>query len=175
MFSKNQNIKAGITKIRRYIGAETSDTEAIPAALKDEDAIIAVSAQGDGTVKLVGIIDMVKRITRESVQEKEGGVKWYTYTVLSSVTVPRKSSAAANGSANASNAADQRDEDRAEDGEAMDVDGHEGVKETQESSTDEGATKSVPVLTAWMTRRRIPGFKEAFGEHEVVVHTSSSC
>ncbi|KAL1600178.1 hypothetical protein SLS59_005801 [Nothophoma quercina] len=174
VFSKNQNVKAGITKIRRYISAETSGTEAIPAALKDEDAVIAVSAQGDGTVKLVGIIDMVKRITREAVQEKKGGVKWYTYTVLSSVTVPRKSPAAANGSANASNAADQRDEDRAEDGEAMDVDGHEGVKETQEPSKDEGVTKTVPVLTAWMTRRWIPGFKEAFGEHEVVVHENAS-
>ena len=117
---------------------------------------------------------MVKRINREAVQKKEGGVKWYTYTVLSSVTVPRKSPAAANGLANASNTTDQRDEGRVEDGDAMDVDGQEGVEETQKSSKDEGVMKSVPVLTAWMTKRRIPGFKEAFGEHEAMVHTSAS-
>ncbi|KAF3036898.1 hypothetical protein E8E12_002442 [Didymella heteroderae] len=56
-------------------------------------------------------------------------------------------------------------------GEAMDVDeGQEGgaVRETQRSETAE--MKTVPVLSVWMTRKRMAGWKEVFGEQEMVVH-----
>jgi hypothetical protein len=173
VYSKNQNVKSGITKLRRYLGAETEDTEDTPAALKDEEGIITVSAQGEGTVKLVGIVDMVKRITGEKSSRvagekgQEEGTKWYTYPVLSSVVVPRKI-----GAANTANAGEQqKDAEANADGDAMDIDGDDqAVKDTQEQRKDEGATKVVPVLTIWMTRKRLPAFRDAFGEQEFTVH-----
>jgi hypothetical protein len=87
--------------------------------------------------------------------------------VLSSVVVPRKI-----GAANTANAGEQqKDAEANADGDAMDIDGDDqAVKDTQEQRKDEGATKVVPVLTIWMTRKRLPAFRDAFGEQEFTVH-----
>jgi hypothetical protein len=41
----------------------------------------------------------------------------------------------------------------------------------QEKPQDTKTTRKVPVLTFWMTRKRIPAFKEAFGEQTFTVQT----
>ena len=184
VYSKNQNVKSGITKLRRYLGAGSDKaSNDVPAALKQEDAVVAVSAQGDGTVKLVGIVDMVRRITggKETEKgcgmekEKSEGIKWYMYTALSSVVVPRGK--------NAVNSADAEGQEVRADSEsdAMDVDGDDGamkeemraqVRLAKEGRDKEDKTKTVPVLTVWMTRKRIPSFRDAFGEQDFIVHTT---
>lgn len=177
VWSKNQNVKAGITRLLRLLGAQSTtegeDTLAVP---DDEESVVAVSAQGEGTVKLVGIVDMARRIAgehRTNGVEGEGegdagrdGSKWWVYVVLSSVEVPRRRST--------SDATRGQEQDVEEEAEAMDVDGDEdggAVKETQQSCQDE-EMKSVPVLSAWMTRKRMAGWREVFGEQELLVYGS---
>ena len=88
-FSKNQNVKSGINKLKTYLGAYKDPASAIdiPDALKAEDLIIAVSAQGEGTTKLVGIVDMARRIVAPN-REDDGNGKvelWWMYTMLTSL------------------------------------------------------------------------------------------
>lgn len=186
VYSKNQNVRSGITKLRRYLGLGNDQaSDDVPTALRQEAAIIAVSAQGDGTVKLVGIVDMVRRITGEKEaekgceveKEKIEGIKWYMYTALSSVVVPRGKEAA-----NGVDAEGQEKGQAGSESDAMDVDGDDvAVEEMQghghlaeERRNAEGKTKTVPVLTVWMTRKRIPSFRDAFGEEDFVVHMTES-
>ena len=186
VYSKNQTVKSGITKLRRYLGAGNDKaSDDIPKALTAEDAVIAVSAQGEGTVKLVGIVDIVRRITGgkelekgcAAEKEKSEGVKWYTYNVLSSVVMPRGKNAV-----NGADAKGQEEVQADSQGDAMNVDVDDGaVKEVQgqsplaeEGRNHEDKTKTVPVLTVWMTRKRIPSFRDAFGEQDFVVHTAES-
>ncbi|KAF3035495.1 hypothetical protein E8E11_002779 [Didymella keratinophila] len=187
VYSKNQNVKSGISRLLRVVGAanavstakadlgggaeDETDTE-VGKRLKeaqgvdDENKMIVVSAQGEGTVKLVGIVDMVRRIVGDGTKGsgKEEGMKWHLYTVLSSVemTRTRKTLGEVKGQ-------DQGDgEDNDVEDEAMDVDEEGGaVKETQRSKKEE--TRKVPVLSVWMTRERMAGWKEAFGEQEMTV------
>ncbi|KAF2622217.1 hypothetical protein BU25DRAFT_213073 [Macroventuria anomochaeta] len=179
VYSRNQNVKSGITKLLRYLDLQTNDKGGdLPAALKSDEGIIAVSAQGEGTVKLVGIVDMVRRIAGKETQKKgsganqaEEGEKWYMYTVLSSVVVPRKRST----ESGAQNDADEAQEENEGDVDVMDVDRGDGaVKETVKSSKGEGEMRKVAVLTVWMTRKRISVFRDAFGEQEFVVHKTES-
>ena len=176
VYTKNQNVKSGIAKVLRCLGAagqaETEGKEHESAVL-NEEGVLAVSAQGEGTVKVVGIVEMVGKIVGKGAQGK-GGIgeegdgkrtKWYVYTVLSSVVVARGRDA---------RGAARDDADVAQEGDAMDVDVNEdgeddAMNETQDSGVKEGPTKSVPVLTVWMTRKRIQAFKDAFGEQELVV------
>lgn len=176
VWSKNQNVKSGITRLLRLLGAQsTTEEQDTPAVPYDEESVVAVSAQGEGTVKLVGIVDMVRRIAGEHRKnevevEEEGeagreGSKWWVYMVLSSVEVPRRRST--------SDAARGQEQDVEEEAEAMDVDGGEdggAVKETQRSGQEE--TKRVPVLSVWMTRKRMVGWREVFGEQELLVYGS---
>ncbi|KAJ4994173.1 hypothetical protein SVAN01_00002 [Stagonosporopsis vannaccii] len=86
VWSRNQNVKAGVRRLENVLCAgrtrgkrgegegmrkegqgqaadgnqnQNGDVNAVAAV---RDSIIAVSAQGEGTVKLVGIVDMVRRI-----------------------------------------------------------------------------------------------------------------
>jgi len=187
VYSKNQNVKSGITKLRRYLGAGSDKvSDDVPVALRQEDAVIAVSAQGDGTVKLVGIVDMVRRITGgkgtekgcEMEKEKSEGVKWYMYTALSSVVMPRGGNAVDSADAEGQEVHADIESDAMD----VDVDGDDSaLKETRgrdhlakEGRNEEDKTKTVPVLTVWMTRKRIPSFKDAFGEQDFVVHAIES-
>jgi hypothetical protein len=175
VFNKNQNVKAGINKLRRYLGAHRTlaSTPAkdgaggdVPVALGSEESVIAVSAQGEGSIKLVGIVDMVKRITGEKPEgaKEDDGVKWCMYTVLSSVIVPRKKVEPVN-----------VEELEKEQGEPMDIDHENGAAQvSQDNDEEETKTKTAPVLTVWMTRKRIPSFKDVFGEQEFVVYKAVS-
>jgi len=171
VFSKNQNIKAGINKLKTYLGArgDAKSSIEIPDALCHEDGVIAVSAQGEGAGKLVGIVDMVRRIVGAGGAAGPETQTWYLYTMLASVEVERTAKVDRNrgkGGVQATKTGDENQEEEEEEEEeafeTMEVDREERV-ETQNK------TRKVPVLTIWMTRVRILAFSKEFGEQILVV------
>jgi hypothetical protein len=175
VYSKNQNVKAGIGRLVRCVGAAQagSDKTVVDQEVEDvndEEKMIVVSAQGEGTVKLVGIVDMVRRIVAEhnKGEEKNGGeegTKWYTYTVLSNVEIVRPSKTLGEAQRQEQGGEEVNDDEA----EAMDVDEEGGaVQETQQSKEEE--MRKVPVLSVWISRKRMVGWREAFGEQEMAVY-----
>ncbi|KAJ4318886.1 hypothetical protein N0V94_004216 [Neodidymelliopsis sp. IMI 364377] len=177
VFSKNQNIKSGISKLRGHlcidsVGNGAQETTQIER--KHNEKIIAVSAQGDGTVKLVGIVDMVRRIVGEGGEKGRDGKAWYMYTALSSVEMPRRP-----GKEHHKN---DNKEDEDEEGDAMEVDVDDDADAAAASSTRQtGAnedpkpkTKTHPVLTVWISSTRLPAFRDVFGEQSFSVYGDSA-
>ncbi|EMD60132.1 hypothetical protein GGP41_009528 [Bipolaris sorokiniana] len=161
VFSKNQNVKSGINRLKTFLGAyrDPASTIDMPDALKQEDVIIAVSAQGEGTTKLVGIVDMVRRIVAPSSKEEVGDglvETWAMYTMLTSIDIERKARAV---EVKKEEVEEVESEEEEEAFESMDVDGRGGQRDK-----DEVKMRKVPILTVWMTRKRIPAFRNAFGE-----------
>lgn len=166
VFSKNQNVKSGIHKLNTYLGAYRDVCHPIdlPEALQQHDVLIAVSAQGDGTTKLVSIVDMLRRtVIAEKLEDASKVETWWMYTSLTSVEVERKhkNQANKNGSNEDVDALDATQEEEAF--EPMDID--VPVNDWSEVAP----VKKVPVLTIWMTKKRIPAFKDAFGEQTFTV------
>ena len=149
------------------MGAYKDPTSPIdmPDALKEEDLVIAVSAQGEGTTKLVGIVDMVRRIVAPNGKEEDKGKvePWWMYTMLTGVEVERKIKSSEKIGQNTEeakkSAASQEEEEAFE---PMEVDGSEA--QTMNNEKDTVQTKKVPVLTIWMIKKRIPALRNAFGE-----------
>lgn len=190
MWSKNQNVKSGICRLLRLVGAasEASGEASTKASSNEdraedkasgvEDAMVVLSAQGEATVKLIGILDMARRIAGQGMGIREGegeGVKWFFYTVLGSVQMTRAKRTNGGKEGEGENA-------EGEDG-AMEVDGdvdvdldesgeRGAVKGTQHSGKEE--TKKVPVLSVWISRKRMVGWKEVFGEQEMVVRRAAN-
>jgi hypothetical protein len=159
VFSKNQNIKSGINRLKTYLGAykDPASTIEMPDALKEDDLILAISAQGEGTTKLVGIVDMAQRIVAPNGKEPDKHGKeetWWMYTMLTSVEVDRK--------IKTSRPADKSDTD---------------IGNTQSTQEDEGLSignnaiqrRKIPVITVWMTKKRIAVFRNVFGEQTFAV------
>jgi hypothetical protein len=176
VFTKNQNVKAGINRLKTYLGAYKDVRQPLEVleALKQTDAIVAVSAQGEGTSKLVSILDLAKRVVAPSAKEKECDrqtIEWWVYTSLASVEVERKAKTSPEMTGNedvqlrqAKQAAQEEDEE--EDAfEPMEVDAPD-----QETQPQKQMIKA-PVLTVWITKKKIPAFKETFGEQVWEVNT----
>lgn len=176
VFTRNQNVKTGINRLKTYLGAyrDPKSTIEMPDALKQDDFLIAVSAQGEGTIKLVGIVDLVRRVVApggEVGSEHGKGVeKWYMYTVLTHVEVEPKSKSVGQvgtkddeeGGAGA--VVEAQDVDEEEAFEPMDVDGPESRSGRAEGLGSEVKKRRIPVLTVWMTKKSVPALKNAFGE-----------
>jgi len=164
VFSKNQNVKSGINKLKTYLGAykDPASTIDMPDALKAEDLMIAVSAQGEGTTKLVGIVDMARRIVAPNGKEEGNGKveSWWMYTMLTSLEIERKIKSPEADSKEAKKPEVSQEEEEAF--EPMEIDEHEAQAMATEKDLIE--TKKVPVLTIWMTRKKISTFRNAFGE-----------
>lgn len=141
VFTKNQNVRSGIHKIRGLL-AESGGME------KEEEGekVLAVSAQGEGTVKLVGIVEMVRRVTKG----KGEGDEWYMYTVLSSVAAEKKDG-----------------EGQDDEGEEREDDAFEPIAGAKEGERRKSPERTVPVLSVWMSRAPIPQFRSAFGEEKI--------
>ncbi|KAI8934154.1 hypothetical protein NX059_008907 [Plenodomus lindquistii] len=169
VLSKNQNIKAGINKLKILLGAERVTAQSlvvVPACLKeggDEGAWIAVSAQGAGTGKLVGILEMVGRIVG-GVGGGDGKGKgqmrrWYVYTVLSSVESewpPRKDGEGGGGGKG------MGEEEEEEGGSEEEEEAFESLERDKVDEVKK--VRKIPVLTVWLTRKRVGAFAEEFGE-----------
>jgi hypothetical protein len=174
VFSKNQSVKSGINRLKTYLGAYRDSASAIemPDALKDEDLVIAASAQGEGTTKLVGIVDMVRRLVAPSGNEKDNddGVEtWWMYTSLTSVEIERKLKQVQDSAHGGEELKKTQSTQEDEAFERMHVDGPE--EQAKENNEDRTQMRKVPVLTIWMTRKKIPAFKSAFGEQTFSVQT----
>jgi hypothetical protein len=167
VFSKNQNIKSGINKLNTYLGAYRTKENPIdlPEALKQTDVLIAISAQGDGTTKMVGIVDMLRRgvISKEN-DDSQRTETWWTYTSLTSIEMKRKLKI-------------QVSEDRInnENRDILDATQEEDAFEPMEidvpvnDKSEAAPAVKVPVLTVWMTKKRIPAFRDAFEEQTFTV------
>ena len=163
--------------MKTYLGAYKNKNQPMdmPEALKETDVAIAVSAQGEGTVKLVSIVDMVRRVVAPTAKSKLGGGNvetWYMYTSLACIEVEKRSKAVPNMIHDTDQAekpkpiADEDAEEEEEAFETMDVDVPE-----QEQGQLQRQTIKAPVLTVWMTKKKIPAFKEALGEQTFEVQT----
>ncbi|KAG9190785.1 hypothetical protein G6011_08873 [Alternaria panax] len=180
VFSKNQNVKSGINRLKTYLGAyrDPASTIEMPDALKEDDLIIAVSAQGEGTTRLVGIVDMVRRIVAPSRTEHNMDAKeevWWMYTMLTSVDIDRAVKTAiktdgGNTDAEQTQSTQEEEEEEEEEEEAFgstDLD----RQDAQGSATGNNIMqrRTVPVITVWMTKKRIPVLQAAFGEQTFAV------
>jgi hypothetical protein len=170
VFTKNQNIKSGIIRLKTYMGAHVDKKNPIeiPEALKEKGSIIALSAQGEGTAKLVTIVDMAKRVVSPAAttpDDDKAVEKWWMYMSLASIDLEQRKKTTPKESAQVDDG--QVSETQEEElFEPMDIDAPH-----QEKPQDTKTTRKVPVLTFWMTRKRIPAFKEAFGEQTFTVQT----
>lgn len=169
VFTRNQNIRSGIIRLRTYLGAHVDEENPmeVPEVLNDKGSVIAISAQGEGTVKLVTIVDMARRIVKPGpAQPKDDKLveTWRMYMSLASVEVEQKKRT--NPDAAAQSKADLTEEADEEDAfEPMELDAPE--KRTEEAT----GVRKVPVLTVWISRKEIAAFKEAFGEQTFGVQT----
>jgi hypothetical protein len=176
VFTKNQNIKTGINRLKTYLGAYVDKHQPmdLPEALKQADTMIAVSAQGEGTAKLVSIVDMVRRIVAPGTHAKPTDGKletWYMYASLTSVEVEKViGPKATNGEVQQDNRSQNLTTDNAGDEEEafepMEVDAPAPQQEAPKKQT-----RRDPVLTIWMTKKSIPAFKKAFGEQTFEVQS----
>jgi hypothetical protein len=172
VFSKNQNVKSGINRLKTYLGAHKDPTSTIeiPDALKEDDVIIAVSAQGEGTTKLVGIVDMARRIVAPTGKEHDKNAKeevWWMYTMLTSVEVDREIKTVR--PMDKSNA-DVEKTQSTQDEEAFEsIHLNRRYAQGLSARNDTMPKKKVPVITVWMTKKRIAVFRNAFGEQTFAV------
>jgi hypothetical protein len=156
VFTHNQNVKAGINKLKLYVSTVQNVNATVKEKLQAErlpkgNTIIAVSAQGKATTKLVGTVEIAKRVVGPSENEPDAeSITWYTYTSLSSQAVERKRKA--------------ENEPRAEHG-RDDEDAFESLLDIKKQDSEKSRLKvTVPVLTVWISNTRIPRFRDAFGE-----------
>jgi hypothetical protein len=181
VWSKNQNVRSGVNRVKTYLGfgldaatkakTKTGGSSATvmgtgtgtgierPAALETDDGVIAVSAQGEGTGKLVGILEVAKRVVQGGAKHGEGDAcrEWFVYTALSSVSVPvRKREAAAKAARTTAEAAEPGSDEESDD-----------AFETPAGEERAEKLRREPVLTVWFCRARVGGFERAFGEAAV--------
>ncbi|KAJ4365077.1 hypothetical protein N0V83_008694 [Neocucurbitaria cava] len=175
VFTRNQNVKSGINRLKMYLGAYRNPNSSIeiPDALKQEDVVIAVSAQGQGTTKLVSIVDMVRRIVAPSAKDVGADEKvetWWMYTTLASVETERKlNKPTEEASHEAVHKSGETQDSEEEAFEPMDIDGPKDQGYENLDGADRIRIRTVPVLTVWMTRKKILAFKQAFGEQSLAV------
>lgn len=165
VFTKNQNVKAGVVRLKTYLGApcDQKNPLEIPELLKEKCSVIAVSSQGEGTAKLVTIVDMVKRVVKPNPAlptDDKLVQTWWMYMSLTSVDVEQEK--------RIKRKADTTQESQEEEAfEPMEIDvPFQKMEETK-------LTRKVPVLTVWMSKNEIPAFKEAFGEQTFAVQALS--
>lgn len=175
VFTKNQNVKAGINRLKVLLGAYEDRKQSfdIPTALKEKDTIIAVSAQGDGTAKLVSIVDVARRVVAPTPKEKELGediVRWWLYTSLASIEVEKKTKVPSE--TTSTTQPDEMDVDmRDSEGEGDAFEPIEAEKVDQQKNDTQNKMIKSPILTIWITKKEIPAFKSAFGEQTFEVKT----
>ncbi|KAF2642476.1 hypothetical protein P280DRAFT_467822 [Massarina eburnea CBS 473.64] len=147
VYTRNQNIKSGINRLKAYLGYEKGTVE-IPSILgRGEGGVIAVSAQGEATTKLVGILEVVRRVVGGDGKEGDGkreGVRWYMYTSLASKIVSDGKTT------------DDSIREKHED------EGFEARASREEGNNGKG--RKIPVLTVWLSRESILEFKRELGE-----------
>ena len=147
VWTKNQNVKSGINRLKALLGF--GDIDQPNRKTQDEvpggkpGGIIAVSAYGEGTTKMVGIVEMAKRVVSGGSSKKEvGGATWYAYTTLTGLNLQARQA----------EGAELREKSK---------DGEEAL--------EQGRKDRVPILTLWFSSKSLPEFKTTFGEQTFTV------
>ncbi|KAF2258351.1 hypothetical protein CC78DRAFT_126245 [Lojkania enalia] len=157
--TRNTNITSTVNKLKTHFGANPSPLP-LPQARHTAGGpgVLALSAQGDGIVKLASIVEVGKRVVGAPVHTPasasgtgEGVETWFEYSSLSSFTVEIDR--------NKSKAEQEEEEQQSGDEEAF-----ESIQVEEKIRI-----RKVPVLTVWMSRTRIPVFADAFGEKTFLV------
>jgi hypothetical protein len=190
VMTRNQNIRSGVNKLKSYLGATTPNSsveiakEAVEV-LRSEYLVVAVSAMGAATTKLVGVLEVLRRVVGGADGEAEVGgegqgtrqtEEWYMYTSLGSMLVEKKARTENKQTRDGMEHVDELlpakgtgvetrrngDEDTFFEPTATD-------KETAEAAEKTPREKSVPVLTVWLSRTSIPEFKRDLGEEKFAV------
>lgn len=181
VFTKNQNLKSGINRLKAYLGAyrDPTSTMELPDSLWQEDCVIAISAQGDGTTKLIGIVDMVKRIVAPSEKDKNGGAHvemWWIYTTLGGIeidwslrTKDGKIKKVGDETGETQKIEDEEEKGEEESFESMEIDGKENQDREEADQSNVIRKRTIPVLTVWVSRKQIPELKQTFGEQSITV------
>lgn len=175
VFTKNQNVKAGINRIKTFLGAYQDNKNSFdtPKAMQEKDCIIAISAQGDGTAKLVSIVDVARRVVAPTQKEKELGEDidtWWLYISLASIEVEKKRKDPSGSANNAQPVeTDQEMQDGDQEGDAFEP--TEAERAARKKDESQNRMIKSPVLTIWITKKEIPAFKSAFGEQKFQVKT----
>lgn len=145
VWSKNQNIKSGINRLKALLGFSEFDgnrpQRCDATEHKKADGLISISAFGEATTKMIGIVEMAKRVVHGGKAEESGFAEpWYTYTSLTGLTREQMSS-----------------------------DREGGLeREKRQTSKDDNKNKT-PLLTVWISSKSIPELKTAFGEQTFTV------
>ncbi|KAF2278065.1 uncharacterized protein EI97DRAFT_282504 [Westerdykella ornata] len=158
-FTKNQNFKAGVNKIKAaldavMLGGKKEDGN------EEGDRVIAVSAQGEGTTKLVGIVDVARRVVQE---EREGSTTWYWYTALTSRVDDGAGRKKKRQKELQERGVDGMDDESEDDFQTL------GAVQKADALEEKAKMRRVPILTVWMSTKQMPGFKDAYGEETVRV------
>lgn len=160
VYTRNQNIKSGINRLKALLPSTPEREEQGAASPGKKKDLIAISAQGEATIKLTGIIDMAKRFlkpthnTRTPPHPYINVQTWYSYICLSNRIVTQPKTSKPNG----------------EEAKNDDEDAFESVLDFErEEEEKKKAERNVPVLTVWLSKSRIEEFREAFGEDCFIV------
>jgi hypothetical protein len=190
VMTRNQNIRSGVNKLKSYLGATTPNAsveiakEAVEV-LRSECLVIAVSAMGAATTKLVGVLEVLRRVVGgadgevEAGGEGEGAIQreeWYMYTSLGSILVEKKARMGNKQERDGMELVDDAPPAKRTGVETWKK-GEEGAsfeptaadKQTAETGEKTPREKSVPVLTVWLSRTSIPEFKKELGEEKFAV------
>jgi hypothetical protein len=167
VYTKNQNIKSAVNKLSKYLTTGASMTNPSSTQGRQElpnspKKIVAVSAQGDATTKLAGVIEMIKRILKPAV-DQDGSVDiqdWYIYTSLASRTVEKQANTKKTGKESAAEVTDE---------EEIAFESLAAISDKDQEARS--SNKTVAVLTVWLSRTAMREFKDAFGEEKIQVAT----
>lgn len=175
VFTKNHNVKAGINRIKTFLGAYHDNKKSFdtPKAMEEKDCIIAISAQGEGTAKLVSIVDVARRVVAPTSKEKELGEDvstWWLYTSLTSVEVKKKRNVASDRT-NKDPPVEVDEVMQDEGGEADAFEPTEAERADRKKRDSGERLVKTPVLTIWITKKEIHAFKGVFGEQKFEVKT----
>lgn len=167
--TKNQNIKSAVVRLKTYLGAyvDQKNPMEVPVVLKEKGSIIAISAQGEGTAKLLTIVDLARRVVKPDPAlstDYKIVQTWRMYMSLTSVEIEHKQRIDSYNTApgEAGRTGETQEEEAFE---PMEID------LPNQKTSETARTRKAPVLTVWMSRNEIPAFKEAFGEQIFAVQT----
>jgi len=151
VWTKNQNVKSGINRLKAFLGFTAVDgpdrKDKGATNSKTSGKLIAISACGPGTTKMIGIVEMAKRIVSGKSEAKEAkpasSETWYAYTCLTGSELPTQQVMCSE-------------------------------KERGEGAQEQEVGKKIPILTVWFSPNSIPEFKKGFGEQTFTVNHYSS-
>lgn len=173
IFSANANIRSSINRLQTYLGAHKNQISPVerPRVLEKGGGLIAISAPGAGSPKLVSIVELTKRHVKpgskdDSEKEKGPAETWYSYMSLGRIYVKARSKTNTKKPETKREQAAEDEEENAFQSLAEtrrpegDADGHEDDRMIPDQ-----------ILTIWWSRQSIPEFKTEFGEDIFEVRT----